>query len=58
MDHARASDAYTRPEVEEAIAPLAGQPVWLLLSITCYAHSWAHLEEIKMLAAVGRRARS
>ena len=58
VDHARASDAYTRREVEEAIAPLAGQPVWLLLSITCYAHSWAHLEEIKMLAAVGRRARS
>jgi hypothetical protein len=54
MDHARASDAYTRPEVKEAIAPLVGQPVWLLLSITCYAHSWAHLEEIKMLASVGR----
>jgi hypothetical protein len=54
MDHARASHAYTRPEVYEAIAPLIGQPVWLLMSITCYAHAWAHLEEIKLLAAVGR----
>jgi hypothetical protein len=58
MERARASDAYRRPEVEEAIAPLLGQPVWLLLSITCYAHSWAHLEEIKLLASVGRAANS
>lgn len=58
MDHARASSAYTRPEVAEAIAPLVGQPVWLLLSITCYAHSWAHLEEIKLLASAGRAASS
>ena len=58
MDHARVADAYTRPEVAEAIAPLVGQPVWLLLSITCYAHSWAHLEEIKLLGSVGRAARS
>jgi hypothetical protein len=35
-----------------------GQPVWLLLSITCYAHSWAHLEEIKLLASVGRAMKS
>jgi len=59
MDHARASDAYnSRPDVEQAIAPLVGQPVWLLLSITCFAHSWAHLEEIKLLASVGRTGRS
>lgn len=53
-NHTRASGAYTRPEVGEAIAPLAGQPVWLVLSITCYAHCWAHIEEIKLLASVGR----
>ena len=58
MDHARASGAYTRPEVEAAIAPFVGQPVWLLLSITCYAHCWAHLEEIRMLASVGRATNS
>jgi hypothetical protein len=57
MDRARAADAYQRPEVAESIAPLVGLPVWLLLTITCYAHSWAHLEEIKMLAGVGRSAR-
>ena len=54
MEHARQSPAYQRPEVEEAIRPLVGQPVWLILSITCYAHSWAHLEEIMLLAKVGR----
>lgn len=54
IDRTRASDGYTRPEVEQAIAPLVGQPVWLLLSITCYAHCWAHLEEIRLLATVGR----
>ena len=54
MDHARAADAYTRRQVAEAIVPLVGQPVWLLLSIACYAHSWAHLEEIKLLTSAGR----
>ncbi len=54
MAHVRESPAYQRPAVGEAIRPLVGQPVWLLLSITCYAHSWAHLEEIKLLAEVGR----
>ena len=58
MNRTRASDAYTRPEVLEAIAPLAGQPVWLLLSITCYAHCWAHLEEIRLLTSVGRATNS
>jgi DinB superfamily len=54
MEHARESAAYQRPAVEEAIRPLVGQPVWLILSITCFAHSWAHLEEIKLLSEVGR----
>ncbi len=58
MDHAREAKAYVRPQVQEAIAPLVGQPVWLILSITCYAHCWAHLEEIRMLASVGRAANS
>ena len=41
-------------EVREAIAPLADQPVWLLLTLTCFAHGWAHLEEIRLLARAGR----
>jgi DinB superfamily len=49
--------AYKRPAARQAIEPLIGQPVWLLLSITCYAHSWAHIEEIKLLTAAGRAAR-
>jgi DinB superfamily len=58
MEHTRKAPAYFRPEVQEAIAPLVGQPVWLVLSITCYAHCWAHMEEIKLLASVGRAANS
>jgi len=54
-EHAAAARAYERPEVQESIAPLAGQPVWIVVSIACYAHGWAHLEEIKLLAAAGRR---
>jgi len=54
-EHTAKAKAYYRPEVEEAIAPLAGQPVWLLVSLTCFAHGWAHLEEIKLLAAAGRK---
>jgi DinB family protein len=54
MDHATGQPAYGRPAVREAIVPLVGQPVWLLLSITCFAHCWAHLEEIRLLTTVGR----
>ncbi len=50
--------AYDRPGARESIAPLLGQPVWLLLSITCYAHAWAHLEEIRLLTTAGRAART
>ena len=58
MDHTLGAPAYFRPQVQEAIAPLVGQPVWLVVSITCYAHCWAHIEEIKLLASVGRAANS
>lgn len=55
-DHLVGHGAYSRPAARESIAPLVGQPVWLLLSITCYAHCWAHLEEIRLLTAAGRTA--
>ena len=53
-EHALAASAYSRPAVQESIAELVGLPVWLILSITCYAHCWAHLEEIRLLVAAGR----
>ena len=56
MEHAMGQPAYHRPAVRETIVPLAGMPVWLLLSITCFAHCWAHLEEIRLLAGAGRAA--
>jgi hypothetical protein len=56
MGQASGQEVYNRPAVRESIEPLVGQPVWVVLSITCYAHCWAHLEEIKLLTAVGRAA--
>src|SRR6266851_889797 len=56
-DNVSKHSAYNRPAVQESLQPLVGQPVWLLLSITCYAHCWAHLEEIRLLTAAGRTAR-
>jgi hypothetical protein len=56
-DNVSRHSAYSRPAVQESLQPLVGQPVWLLLSITCYAHCWAHLEEIRLLNAAGRTDR-
>ncbi len=53
-DHAVAQPAYNTPAVLEAVAPLDGQPAWLILTITCFAHCWAHLEEMRLLAGAGR----
>ena len=56
LDRVTAHSAYNHPAVQQAVAPLVGQPVWVVLSITCYAHCWAHLEEIKLLTLAGRPA--
>jgi hypothetical protein len=56
LNHAAEQSDYNHPAVRQAIEPLVGQPVWVVLSITCYAHCWAHLEEIKLLALAGRAA--
>lgn len=54
LSHSTERSAYNHRAVREAVEAMAGQPVWLILSITCYAHCWAHLEEIKLLTAAGR----
>jgi hypothetical protein len=56
MDRLAEHSSYNRPAALQAIEPLVDQPAWLLLSITCYAHSWAHIEEIKLLTTAGRAA--
>src|SRR5579864_6614808 len=50
-EHAHGARAYQRPAVQEALVSLKGLPVWLVLSITCFAHCWGHLEEIHLIAA-------
>lgn len=54
----RASEhaAYSYPASLESIAWTAGRPVWAVLSIACFAHTWAHLEEVALLAVAGRAA--
>lgn len=54
LRQAKRHSAYGRPEVRKAISQFSGQPVWVVLSISCFAHCWAHLEEIKLLNAAGR----
>lgn len=56
MDHTMAVPAYHRPAVREAIVPLDRQPVWLLLTLTCFAHSWAHIQEIRLLVGTARNS--
>ena len=52
-EHAKLAPGYDRPALQEALAPLADQPVWLVLSLDCFAHGWAHVEEIRLLARAG-----
>ena len=53
-EHASKEPGYNTPAVLDALAPFEGQPAWLALTIACFAHGWAHLEEIRVLAGVGR----
>jgi hypothetical protein len=46
--------AYNYPANLEAIAWTAGRPVWAVMSIACFAHTWGHLEEMALLAVAAR----
>jgi hypothetical protein len=46
--------AYNYPASLEAIAWTAGRPVWAVMSIACFAHTWGHLEEMALLAVASR----
>jgi len=46
--------AYNYPASLEAIAWTAGRPVWAVMSIACFAHTWGHLEEMALLAGTAR----
>lgn len=54
MDRMQASPAYNRPAILESIAPFEGQPAWSVLAFACFAHGWAHLEEIRVLTEAAR----
>ncbi len=46
--------AYNYPASLEAIAWTVGRPVWAVMSIACFAHTWGHLEEMALLAVASR----
>lgn len=54
LDRMRATPAYNTPAILEATAPFDGQPAWLVLTFACFAHGWAHLAEMRLLARSGR----
>lgn len=46
--------AYNYPANLKSIAWTAGRPVWAVMSIACFAHTWGHLEEMALLAVAAR----
>jgi DinB superfamily len=46
--------SYNYPANLESIAWTAGRPVWAVMSIACFAHTWGHLEEMALLAVAAR----
>jgi hypothetical protein len=54
IDNITKHPAYNYPANLEAIAWTAGRPVWAVMSIACFAHTWGHLEEMALLAVAGR----
>ncbi len=53
-DHA----IYNYPANLEAMSWIAGRPVWVVLSLACFAHCWGHLEEIGLLVVAARASAS
>jgi hypothetical protein len=54
LQHVAGHEKYNYPESLEAIQWLPGRPVWVVLSLACFAHCWGHLEEIALLAVAAR----
>lgn len=54
IEHVTNHPAYNYPANLEAIAWTAGRPVWAVISIACFAHTWGHLEEMALLVVAAR----
>ena len=54
IEHVTNHASYNYPANLKAIAWTAGRPVWAVMSIACFAHTWGHLEEMALLAVAGR----
>lgn len=54
ITHATASPVYSHPAFAKEIAWMDGRPVWAILAIAVFAHSWAHLAEMATLRTILR----
>ena len=54
IEHVTNHAAYNYPANLKAIAWTAGRPLWAVMSIACFAHTWGHLEEMALLAVAAR----
>jgi hypothetical protein len=54
VDRMTGHGSYNYPAALDAIGWTVGRPVWAVLSIACFAHTWGHLEEMALLAVAGR----
>jgi hypothetical protein len=52
--HAAATPAYSNPAFASEIAWMEGRPVWAILAIAVFAHSWAHLAEMETVRTILR----
>jgi hypothetical protein len=52
--HAAATPAYAYPAFAREIAWMEGRPVWAVLAIAVFAHSWAHLAEMETVRTILR----
>jgi hypothetical protein len=54
LEHATGHPSYNYPANLQAIAWTSGRPVWAVMSIACFAHTWGHLEEMALLTVAAR----
>jgi hypothetical protein len=54
LEHASGHPSYDYPANLQAIAWTSGRPVWAVISIACFAHTWGHLEEMALLTVAAR----
>jgi len=56
LDNVRTLPAYNYPDNLKQTTWMQGMPVWVVISLSAFAHSWSHLDEVELLTRLGRIA--